>query len=500
MKPDPAAAAAKPRRAASPRRQIRLLKTAIWAIGLAPIPVAGGRVLPAEPRRQSRREDHPRPGPLDARLPACNPGRHPPAAAHRLEPHRAGAAPDRPLRLRPRLHPLPRLRRHGPALRALVHPRGRARPPLHHRRIRQPSVDGAGSRPRRPRAGSAAWASAGSACTAWPTRPPGWACCTTSGRSRATPSGPWRRRRSWPPCSRCGWCARGRPDANNLEIWKSRFHISRMRTPQNPIPRPEPLARLEHLLKVNPVVAPAGRAPGRQDDAGATAGRSMARPQPHHRPRVGSRGGPADGSRDGAGPPSGPRGPRRDPAPARDLPRAAGAGRPARRPGPLPRARKRLAGPSAAELRDACGQGGPLRAVRPCALGGGPGQHGSPLAARRVSALVHGRVRGRQQPVAARLRPDLSGARHPPVGRTHFERHAAALLVDACPLPRAGVERRRTGPGVRRVQPHGGQLPRAARSDLHGAHRAALVREPQEAPGQGRPRSTFATPAFCTGS
>ena len=28
-----------------------------------------------------------------------------------------------------------------------------------------------------------------------------------------------------------------------------------MRTPQNPIPRPEPLARLEHLLKVNPVVA-----------------------------------------------------------------------------------------------------------------------------------------------------------------------------------------------------------------------------------------------------
>ncbi len=37
MKPDPAAAAAKPRRAASPRRQIRLLKTAIWAIGLAPI-------------------------------------------------------------------------------------------------------------------------------------------------------------------------------------------------------------------------------------------------------------------------------------------------------------------------------------------------------------------------------------------------------------------------------------------------------------------------------
>jgi len=37
VKPDPAVPGARPRPAANPRRQIRLLKTAIWAIGLAPI-------------------------------------------------------------------------------------------------------------------------------------------------------------------------------------------------------------------------------------------------------------------------------------------------------------------------------------------------------------------------------------------------------------------------------------------------------------------------------
>lgn len=37
MKPDPDVPGARPRRAANPRRQILLLKTAIWAIGLAPI-------------------------------------------------------------------------------------------------------------------------------------------------------------------------------------------------------------------------------------------------------------------------------------------------------------------------------------------------------------------------------------------------------------------------------------------------------------------------------
>ena len=37
MKPDPAVPGARPRRAANPRRQILLLKTAIWVVGLVPI-------------------------------------------------------------------------------------------------------------------------------------------------------------------------------------------------------------------------------------------------------------------------------------------------------------------------------------------------------------------------------------------------------------------------------------------------------------------------------
>ena len=108
---------------------------------------------------------------------------------------------------------------------------------------------------------------------------------------------------------------------------------------------------------------------------------------------------------------------------------------------------------------------------------------GATPAARRLSAIVPGKVRCGEPTMAGRLHPDT-----PRPGSSGSRQHhpfddAAALLDDARTLARTTLERRRVRTGLRRLPHHRTTVSGPANLGFRGSSASALVREHQQAAG-----------------
>ena len=110
-----------------------------------------------------------------------------------------------------------------------------------------------------------------------------------------------------------------------------------------------------------------------------------------------------------------------------------------------------------------------------------PSRRRSPLAPRRLPAVLHGPEPCRQLSLARRLHSHLPRARRSAARHRHPERGPRTLLVDAGSLSRSGVERIGARPGVRRLPSRRAPVSRCPRVDVHAAEPETLERESQEA-------------------
>ena len=166
---------------------------------------------------------------------------------------------------------------------------------------------------------------------------------------------------------------------------------------------------------------------------------------------------------------------RRGPAPAGPVPDAARACGSAAAPGALPGSRQRVTGVASPVVGVARRPDRLSRAGRALAGGSGRAQSGSTVASRRVPAVVSGPLRGAQRRMAGKLHPHVPRARCSRAGDPHPIRDPAAILVDAGPLARPGLERLRIRAFLRSLGPHRTALPRHPDPDLRGAPAAAVA-------------------------
>ena len=97
------------------------------------------------------------------------------------------------------------------------------------------------------------------------------------------------------------------------------------------------------------------------------------------------------------------------------------------------------------------------------------------------------RRRRRQRALAERVHPDVPRARPAAARRVGAGGDDAAVLDDGGPLPRQPLEERRGRPRARGVRSDHRHVPRHAHRCAGGAPPRSVVREPQEAAGQGPP-------------
>ncbi len=118
---------------------------------------------------------------------------------------------------------------------------------------------------------------------------------------------------------------------------------------------------------------------------------------------------------------------------------------------------------------------------------------------RRIPPALPRQNRRGEPALAPRLGSYVRGARSPAARPHDRRRDDPPILDDARRLPRADLEWRRDGPGLRHRRIHREAVSRPARQHVHGARAAALERERRQARGadaQGLHRRHWPSPRF----